>query len=297
MRNEKNNKVMKNTHTIMPQISKEKVRELKLKANEIRKWVIKMVYAAQSGHPGGALSAADILAVLYFHELRIDPKNPEWRERDRFVLSKGHASAAYYAALAMRGFFPENELLTFRKIDSFLQGHPSLIVPGVDMCTGSLGQGLSAAIGMSLAAKLDGMNYRVYALLGDGEVEEGNVWEAALTAATRKLDNLVAIVDRNKIQLDDFTDKMVVLDPLEEKWNAFGWKVLSINGHDIVQIIRALDEARKTKDKPTVIIAHTVKGKGISYMENTAKYHGKPPQNEEEYKLALKELEEERRRI
>ncbi len=297
MRNEKNNKVMKNTHTIMPQISKEKVRELKLRANEIRTWVIKMVYTAQSGHPGGALSAADILAVLYFHELRIDPKNPEWRERDRFVLSKGHASAAYYAALAMRGFFPENELLTFRKIDSFLQGHPSLIVPGVDMCTGSLGQGLSAAIGMSLAAKLDGMNYRVYALLGDGEVEEGNVWEAALTAATRKLDNLVAIVDRNKIQLDDFTDKMVVLDPLEEKWNAFGWKVLSINGHDIVQIIRALDEARKTKDKPTVIIAHTVKGKGISYMENTAKYHGKPPQNEEEYKLALKELEEERRRI
>ncbi len=281
----------------MVEISDDLVRELKLKANEIRTWVIKMVYAAQSGHPGGALSAADVLAVLYFHELRIDPKNPEWSERDRFILSKGHASPAYYAALAMRGFFPLEELMKFRKVESFLQGHPSLIVPGVDMCTGSLGQGLSAAIGMAIAAKLDNKDYRVYALLGDGEIEEGNIWEAAMTAATRKLDNLIAIVDRNKIQLDDFTDKMVELDPLEEKWTAFGWRVLSINGHDIVQILRALDEAKKTQGKPTVIIAHTVKGKGVSYMENTAKYHGKPPQSEEEYMQALKELEEKRRRI
>ena len=279
----------------MEPITDEKIRDLKLKANAIRRWVIKMVYAAQSGHPGGSLSAADILAVLYFHEMRINPQNPNWPERDRFVLSKGHASPAYYAALAMRGFFPESELLKFRDVNSFLQGHPSLMVPGVDMCTGSLGQGLSAAIGMALAARLDNRDYRVYTVLGDGEIEEGNVWEAAMTAATHKLDNLVAIVDRNKIQLDDFTDRMVELDPLEEKWRGFGWRVISINGHDVVQIVRALDEARKTEGRPTVIIAHTVKGKGVSYMENTAKYHGKPPQSEEEYKKALMELEEERR--
>ncbi len=281
----------------MDNIPFEKIRELKLKANDIRVWSIKMIYRAQSGHPGGALSAADILAVLYFYEMRVDPKNPEWPDRDRFVLSKGHASAAYYAALAMRGFFPTEDLLSFRNVDSYLQGHPSLMVPGVDMCTGSLGQGLSTGIGMALAAKLDKKDYRTYVLLGDGEIEEGNIWEAAMTAATRKLDNLVAIVDRNKIQLDDFTDRMVELDPLEEKWRGFGWRVISINGHDVVQIIRALDEARKTKGKPTVIIAHTVKGKGVSYMENTAKYHGKPPQSEEEYEKALKELEEERRKI
>ncbi len=281
----------------MSSIDPEKVKELKRIANDLRVWSIKMIYRAQSGHPGGALSAADILAVLYFHEMRVDPKNPEWPDRDRFVLSKGHASAAYYAALAMRGFFPEEDLLTFRDVNSYLQGHPSLMVPGVDMCTGSLGQGLSAGIGMALAGKMDKKDYRVYVLLGDGEIEEGNVWEAAMTAATRKLDNLVAIVDRNKIQLDDFTDTMVELDPLEEKWRGFGWRVISINGHDVTQIIRALDEARKTKGRPTVIIAHTVKGKGVSYMENTAKYHGKPPQNEEEYERALKELEEERRKI
>ncbi len=279
----------------MEPITDEKIRDLKLKANAIRRWVIKMVYAAQSGHPGGSLSAADILAVLYFHEMRIRPQDPNWPERDRFVLSKGHASPAYYAALAMRGFFPESELLKFRNVDSFLQGHPSLMVPGVDMCTGSLGQGLSAAIGMALAARLDDKDYRVYTVLGDGEIEEGNVWEAAMTAATHKLDNLVAIVDRNKIQLDDFTDRMVELDPLEEKWRGFGWRVISINGHDVVQIVRALDEARRTEGRPTVIIAHTVKGKGVSYMENTAKYHGKPPQSEEEYEKALMELEEERR--
>ncbi len=281
----------------MSSIDPEKVKELKRIANDLRVWSIKMIYRAQSGHPGGALSAADILAVLYFHEMRVDPKNPEWPDRDRFVLSKGHASAAYYAALAMRGFFPEEDLLTFRDVNSYLQGHPSLMVPGVDMCTGSLGQGLSAGIGMALAGKMDKRDYRVYVLLGDGEIEEGNVWEAAMTAATRKLDNLVAIVDRNKIQLDDFTDRMVELDPLEEKWRGFGWRVISINGHDVTQIIRALDEAKKTKGRPTVIIAHTVKGKGVSYMENTAKYHGKPPQNEEEYERALKELEEERRKI
>ena len=257
----------------MSEVSPEKIRELKLIANKIREWTIKMTYAAKSGHPGGSLSAAEIFAVLYFHEMRVDPNNPEWPDRDRFVLSKGHASPAYYAALALRGFFPEEELLTFRKISSRLQGHPSLMVPGVDMCTGSLGQGLSAAIGMALAAKLDKKDYRVYALLGDGEIEEGNIWEAALTASTRKLDNLVAIIDRNMIQLDDFTDRMIILDPLEEKWDAFGWKVMSINGHDVVQIIHALNEAKKEKGRPSVIIAHTVKGKGVSYMENTAILH------------------------
>jgi len=281
----------------MSEVPPEKIRELKLIANKIREWTIKMTYAAKSGHPGGSLSAAEIFAVLYFHEMRVDPNNPEWPERDRFVLSKGHASPAYYAALALRGFFPEEELLTFRKISSRLQGHPSLMVPGVDMCTGSLGQGLSAAIGMALAAKLDKKDYRVYTLLGDGEIEEGNIWEAALTASTRKLDNLVAIIDRNMIQLDDFTDRMIILDPLEEKWDAFGWKVMSINGHDVVQIIHALNEAKKEKGRPSVIIAHTVKGKGVSYMENTAKYHGKPPQNEEEYDEALKEIEDERGKI
>ena len=281
----------------MAAITDKEIVGLKLKANEIRTWVIKMVYLAKSGHPGGALSSADLLAALYFHEMKIDPQNPEWPERDRFVLSKGHASPAYYAALAMRGFFPMDDLIQFRKVDSYLQGHPSLIVPGVDMCTGSLGQGLSAAIGMALAGKMDSRSYRVYSILGDGEIEEGNIWEAAMTAATRKLDNLIAIVDRNEIQLDDFTDTMVALDPLEEKWNAFGWRVLSINGHDMVQIIRALEEANNTVGKPTMIIAHTVKGKGVSYMENTAKYHGKPPQSEDEYQIALNELNEERRRI
>ncbi len=281
----------------MSGISDEEVRELKLRANRIREWVIRMVYEANSGHPGGSLSAAEILSVLYFHEMRVDPKNPEWEDRDRFILSKGHSSPAFYAALAMRGFFPEDELLSFRKLGSRLQGHPSLGLPGVEISTGSLGQGLSIGVGMALAGKMDKKDYRVFVLLGDGEIEEGQVWEAAMTAATHKLDNLVAIVDRNKIQLDDFTDTMVTLDPLEEKWNAFGWKVLSVNGHDVVQLIRAFEEARHREGRPTVIIAHTVKGKGVSYMENTAKYHGKAPQSEEEFELALKEIEEERGRI
>ncbi len=281
----------------MAEVPQYKIRELRLKANDIRRWVIEMTWRAKSGHPGGSLSAAEILSVLYFHELRIDPKNPDWPDRDRFVLSKGHASPAYYAALAMRGFFPEDELLNFRKLGSFLQGHPSLIVPGVDMCTGSLGQGLSAAVGMAIAAKMDNRDYRVYALLGDGEIQEGAVWEAAMCASTHSLNNLIAIVDRNMIQLDDFTDRMVKLDPLEEKWHSFGWNVFSINGHDVRQIIYALEEAKKSDNKPSVVIAHTVKGKGVSYMENSPKYHGKPPQNEEEYKTAIRELEEARRGI
>ena len=277
-------------------LNPEKMRELKLTASKIREWVIKMTYNANSGHPGGSLSAAEILSVLYFHELRIDPENSEWPERDRFILSKGHASPAFYAALAMRGFFPEDELLTFRKLGSRLQGHPSVGIPGVEISTGSLGQGLSIGVGMALAAKMDSMNYRVYVLLGDGEIEEGNVWEAAMCASTHKLNNLIAIVDRNKIQLDDYTDAMENLDPLADKWHAFGWCVQVIDGHSVEEIVKALQNAKKC-DRPAVIIANTVKGKGVSYMENTAKYHGKPPQNEEEFKIALKEIEEERRKI
>ncbi len=277
-------------------LTPEEARNLKLIANRIREWVIKMTYSASSGHPGGSLSAAEILSVLYFHELRIDPKNPEWEDRDRFILSKGHSSPAFYAALAMRGFFPEDELLTFRKLGSRLQGHPSLGIPGVEISTGSLGQGLSVGVGMALAAKMDKKDYRVYVLLGDGEIEEGNVWEAALCASSRKLDNLIAIIDRNKIQLDDYTDKMEILDPLVDKWRAFGWCPFVIDGHNVEEIADALQEAKKC-DKPAVIIANTVKGKGVSYMENTAKYHGKPPQNENEYNTAIREIEEERRRI
>ena len=277
-------------------LSPQKVRELKLIASKIREWVIRMTYNASSGHPGGSLSAAEILSVLYFHEMRVDPKNPEWEDRDRFVLSKGHASPAFYAALALRGFFPEDELLTFRKLGSRLQGHPSVGLPGVEISTGSLGQGLSAGVGMAIAAKMDSKDYRVYVLLGDGEIEEGNVWEAAMCASTHKLDNLIAIVDRNKIQLDDYTDTMEILDPLPEKWRAFGWCAQVIDGHDVEEIIKAIEDAKKC-DKPSVIIANTVKGKGVSYMENTAKYHGKPPQNEDEFNLAISEIEEERRKI
>ncbi len=277
-------------------LTAEEVRNLKIIANKIREWVIRMTYNASSGHPGGSLSAAEILSVLYFHELRIDPKKPEWEERDRFILSKGHSSPAFYAALAMRGFFPEDELLTFRKLGSRLQGHPSLGIPGVEISTGSLGQGLSVGVGMALAAKMDKKDYRVYVLLGDGEIEEGNVWEAALCASTRNLDNLIAIVDRNRIQLDDYTDRMEILDPLADKWRAFGWCTFIIDGHNVIEIAESLEKAKRC-DRPAVIIANTVKGKGVSYMENTAKYHGKPPQSEGEYKKALEELEEERRKI
>ncbi len=277
-------------------LNPEKVRELKLIATKIREWVIRMTYNASSGHPGGSLSSAEILSVLYFHELRIDSKNPEWGDRDRFILSKGHASPAFYAALALRGFFPENELLTFRKLGSRLQGHPSLGIPGVEISTGSLGQGLSVGIGMALAAKMNSKDYRVYVLLGDGEIEEGNVWEAAMCASTHKLDNLIAIVDRNKIQLDDYTDTMEILNPLPEKWRAFGWCSQVIDGHNVEEIIKAIEEAKKC-DRPAVIIANTIKGKGVSYMENTAKYHGKPPQNEDEFNRAIMEIEEERRKI
>ncbi len=277
-------------------ITEEKIKELKLISNEIREWAIKMIYNAQSGHPGGSLSSADILAALYFHVLRIDPKNPSWEDRDRFVLSKGHASAAYYAALAMRGFFPLEELMTFRKIGSRLQGHPTIHVPGVDMTTGSLGQGFSAAIGMAISGKIYGKNYRVYALIGDGEMNEGISWEVALSAPHHKLDNLTVILDRNRYQLDGYTEEILSLESVEDKFKAFNWEVFTVDGHDIKEILMTLEKTKDVKGKPTIIVARTVKGKGVSFMENTSKYHGKAP-NKEEFEKALNELEEHRKNI
>ncbi len=277
-------------------ITEEKIRELKLISNEIRIWAIKMIYNAQSGHPGGSLSAADILSALYFHVLRIDPKNPAWEDRDRFVLSKGHASAAYYAALALRGFFPVDELMTFRKIGSRLQGHPTIHLPGVDMTTGSLGQGFSAAIGMAISGKIYSKDYRVYALIGDGEINEGISWEAALSAPHHKLDNLTVILDRNRYQLDGYTEEILSLENVEEKFRAFNWEVFTVDGHNIKEILLTLEKAREIKGKPSIIVARTVKGKGVSFMENTSKYHGKAP-NKEEFEKAIKELEEQRKNI
>lgn len=270
--------------------------KLKLKANEIRQSIIKMVFNAKSGHPGGSLSAADIITVLYFKEMNIVPENPGWEDRDRFVLSKGHATPALYSALAMRGYFDISELLKFRQIGSMLQGHPAIYIPGVDMATGSLGQGLSSAIGMALSARINHKGYRVFAMIGDGECDEGSIWEAALLAASLNLSNLIVFLDRNMYQLDGSTEKILKLGNLEQKWLAFDWNVLSIDGHNIEEIIRAIEMAKEEKNKPTMIIAHTIKGKGVSFMENTHAYHGKPPENEEEFKKAIQELEMERKK-
>ncbi|MGC8672769.1 MAG: transketolase [Thermoplasmata archaeon] len=274
----------------------DEIMELKLKANEIRTLSIKMIYNAQSGHPGGSLSSADILATLYFKIMNVDPKNPEWEKRDRFVLSKGHASAAYYAVLAMKGYFSMDELYTFRKMGSRLQGHPTIHVPGVDMTTGSLGQGFSTAVGMAIASKIDNADYFIYTLIGDGESEEGIVWEAAMSAAHNKLDNLISILDRNRYQLDGSTESIISLGNMENKFRAFNWDVMTIDGHDIFQIIDALEKSKKRNGKPKMIIANTVKGKGVSFMENTHEFHGKAP-NKDQYETAIKELEQERKRI
>ena len=266
------------------------IEDLKQKAKEIRKDIIEEVYNAKSGHPGGSLSIADITAVLYFNELRIDEKNPRWEDRDRVVLSKGHCSPALYAALAERGFFSKETLKSFRKIDSNLQGHPDLNkVPGVDMTSGSLGQGLSVANGMAISAKMDNKDYRVYAILGDGEIEEGQVWEAAMTANKYKLDNLCVIVDNNNLQIDGTIEEVMSSYPIDEKFKSFGFNVLNIDGNNIEEILNAFESAKKTKDKPTCIIAKTIKGKGVSFMENKTEWHGKAP-NEEEYIQAMKEL-------
>ena len=266
------------------------IEDLKQKAKEIRKDIIEEVYNAKSGHPGGSLSIADIMAVLYFNELRIDEKNPRWQDRDRVVLSKGHCSPALYAALAERGFFSKETLKSFRKIESNLQGHPDLNkVPGVDMTSGSLGQGLSVANGMAISAKMDNKDYRVYVILGDGEIEEGQVWEAAMTANKYKLDNLCVIVDNNNLQIDGTIEEVMSSYPINEKFKSFGFNVLNIDGNNIEEIINAFEGAKKTKDKPTCIIAKTIKGKGVSFMENKAEWHGKAP-SEEEYTQAMKEL-------
>ena len=264
--------------------------ELTQKALKIRKNSVDMIYRAASGHPGGALSIADILTVLYFKEMNIDSENPKKEDRDRLVLSKGHASAAYYATLAERGFFPVEELIEFRKLSSRLQGHPDMrYIPGVDMTTGSLGQGLSAANGMAIAGKLDNKDYRVYCVLGDGEIQEGQVWEAAMSSSKYKLDNLCVIVDNNNLQIDGTIEKVMSPYPIDEKFESFGFNVINIDGHDFKQIIKAFDEARKVKGKPTAIIAKTIKGKGVSFMENVAGWHGKAPNNEQ-FVQAMKDL-------
>jgi transketolase len=265
--------------------------ELKEIAKKLRRHVITMTATAGSGHPGGSLSAADIITALYFKVLRHKPENPQWSDRDRFILSKGHAAPILYAALAETGYFPVAELVTLRKLDSHLQGHAdSKFTPGVEMSAGSLGMGLSFSIGIALAARLDAKTYRTYVLLSDGECEEGQTWEAALSAAHFKLDNLMAIVDYNGMQLSGWTRDIMNLEPFTKKWQAFGWHTTNIDGHDFDQILSACQEAEKIKGKPTVIVARTIKGKGVSFMENNVAFHGKAP-TWEEAERALKELE------
>lgn len=270
-------------------MNEEKIRQLEINACKARMGVIEGTFNAKSGHPGGSLSAVDILTCLYFSQMRVDPLNPKDPDRDRLVLSKGHAAPALYAVLALRGYFPFDELKTLRKSDARLQGHPSMrMLPGLDMSTGSLGQGISAAVGMALAGKLDRKDYRVYTILGDGECEEGQVWEASMFAAHKKLDNLVAFVDFNNLQIDGTLDEVNAPTPLPEKFAAFGWDVMEIDGNSIPEILNALD--RVTEDgKPTAIIAKTIKGKGVSYMENACGWHGKAP-NKDEYDTAMAEL-------
>ena len=264
---------------------------LKRIANQIRIDIIESVYNAKCGHPGGSLSIADIMTYIYFEEMNIDPENPKGENRDRFVLSKGHTAPALYATLAERGYFPREDLKTLRKTASYLQGHPDMKgVPGVDMSTGSLGQGISAACGMALSSKLSGSPFRVYTVLGDGESEEGQVWEAAMFAAHYKLDNLVAILDLNGLQIDGPITEVMNPTPHDEKFLAFGWHVITIDAHDFNQIEAAFAEARKVEDKPTVIIAKSVKGKGVSYMENACEWHGQAPK-EDLYKVAISDLE------
>ena len=266
------------------------VDDLKNKAQSMRREVVKMIGAANSGHPGGSLSAADIMAVLYFHAMKHDPENPKWEERDRFVLSKGHAAPVLYAALAEAGYFSKEILPTLRKTGSILQGHPDMKkVPGVDMSTGSLGQGLSAANGMALAGKLQKKDYRVFVLLGDGELEEGQVWEAAMTAAHYHLNNVIAFIDYNGLQIDGSIEEVKNSGCLADKWKAFGWQVIKIDGHDFEQILEALETAEKSADKPVAIIARTVKGKGVSFMENQVGWHGSAP-NAEQLEKALADL-------
>lgn len=271
----------------MEQIS---VNDLKGIATRIRRRVIEMVYSAQSGHPGGSLSIADILTVLYFREMNIDPLKPDDPDRDRLILSKGHASPGMYATLAIRGFFPEEYLDGFRKISSKLEGHVHRGVPGVEASTGSLGQGIGIGIGMALAGKLDHKSYHVYAIIGDGELQEGSVWESLMAGHKYHLDNMTVILDRNGVQLDGYTKDIMPQNDIREMVSSFGWYVIEIDGHNYDEIIDAIEKAKEVRGKPTFILAHTVKGKGVSYMENNPKYHGSPPANDEEYERAIREL-------
>ena len=260
-------------------------------ANEVRKGIVTSVHSAKAGHPGGSLSAADLFTYLYFEELNVDPKDPKKADRDRFVLSKGHTAPGLYAALAEKGFFPKEDLITLRHTGSYLQGHPDMkCIPGVDMSSGSLGQGVSAAVGMAIAAKISGDDYRVYTLLGDGEIQEGQVWEAAMLASHHKLDNLLVIVDNNNLQIDGEITKVNSPYPIDKKFEALNFHVINIDGNDFDQIDAAFKEAKSVKGRPTVIIAKTVKGKGVSFMENQAGWHGKAP-NDEEFKIAMADLE------
>lgn len=270
---------------------KSKIPFLKDKANQMRKLIIEMLAEAASGHPGGSLSATEIISCLYFEVLNHDSKKPEWSERDRFHLSKGHCCPALYAALALSGYFSKQELNNLRKIGSILQGHPDRRTPGIEVASGSLGQGLSVSLGMALAARLDKKTWRSYCLMGDGEIQEGNVWEAAMAAAHFKLDNLCAIIDYNSFQIDGRTEDVMGLEPLVNKWESFGWHVIESDGHNIEELLQAFKKAKAVKLKPTVIIAQTVKGKGVSFMEHVVDFHGRAP-NQKERDIALKELED-----
>lgn len=270
---------------------KDLILELKQKAKELRKEIITMIYNAQSGHPGGSLSAIDGLVGLYYYKLKVNPKNPLWEDRDRFVLSKGHCSPAIYAVLADKGFFPKSELGGYRKINRMLQGHPELNTPGIDFAGGALGQGICFALGIALACRLDKRNYNVYAMIGDGETQEGAVWEASMAAAFHKLENLIVIMDKNQVQQTGKVKDIMDIGNVALKWKAFGWNVIDINGHDMSQIVKALEKASKMKNrKPTIIISNTIKGKGVSFMELNHKFHGKAP-NDEEYKKAIEDIE------
>ena len=270
--------------------SDERVAFLQKKAQEVRFHIVDMIYTAQSGHPGGALSAADFTTALYFDLMQIDPKQPRWADRDRLVLSKGHACPVVYACLALRGYFGMEHLKTLRQFESILQGHPIAKTPGIDMTTGSLGQGLSIAVGMALEGKMLAKEYMVYAIIGDGELNEGQIWEAAESASKYHLDNLIAIVDRNRLQMDGFTDDVMPMEPIDKKFEAFNWDVLTMDGHNMREVVTTLERAKAMKGKPVCIIADTIKGKGVSLMENIREWHGKTP-NKDEYEQAIREIQ------
>lgn len=273
----------------MPYTEKQ-IRELEARTRQIRKTIVEIICQACSGHPGGSLSSVELVTALYFAVLRHDPKNPKWPERDRFHMSKGHCCPLWYTVLAEAGYFPKEELPKLRKLGAMLQGHPDRRTPGVDVASGSLGQGLSVALGMSLAARLDKKDYRVYCLIGDGESQEGNIWEAAMAASHYKCDNLCAILDYNGLQIDGKVSEIMGIEPVKDKWQAFGWETIEIDGHNMAEILAAFDRAKTIKLKPSIIIAHTTKGKGVSFMENVCNFHGVAPTKEEVLK-ACKELE------